>query len=72
MTNSLYSTWDNTFYPQIGKQGSWLIQIDCDTEKGGMKLNEKFLVDFGKEPDGPVRAHEIRYPGGDCTSDIFS
>jgi selenium-binding protein 1 len=72
VTNSLYSTWDNTFYPQIGKQGSWLIQIDCDTEKGGMRLNEKFLVDFGKEPDGPVRAHEMRYPGGDCTSDIFS
>ena len=72
VTNSLYSTWDNAFYPQIGKQGSWLVQIDCDTEKGGLKLNDKFLVDFGKEPDGPSRAHEVRYPGGDCTSDIFS
>jgi selenium-binding protein 1 len=72
VTNSLYSTWDNVFYPQIGKQGSWLVQIDCDTEKGGMKLNDKFLVDFAKEPDGPSRAHEVRYPGGDCTSDIFS
>lgn len=72
VTNSLYSTWDNVFYPQIGKQGSWLVQIDCDTEKGGMKLNDKFLVDFGKEPDGPSRAHEVRYPGGDCTSDIFN
>jgi selenium-binding protein 1 len=72
VTNSLYSTWDNTFYPEIGKQGSWMLQIDCDTDKGGLKLNEKFLVDFGKEPDGPSRAHEIRYPGGDCTSDIFS
>ncbi len=49
-----------------------MVQIDCDTEKGGMTLNEKFLVDFGKEPDGPSRAHEVRYPGGDCTSDIFS
>ena len=28
-------------------------------------------MDFGKEPDGPVLAHEVRYPGGDCTSDIF-
>jgi selenium-binding protein 1 len=72
VTNSLYSTWDNTFYPQIAKQGSWLVQIDCDTERGGMRLNENFLVDFGKEPAGPVRAHEIRYPGGDCSSDIFS
>jgi selenium-binding protein 1 len=71
-TNSLYSTWDNAFYPTLGKQGSWMIQIDCDTNKGGLKLNDKFLVDFGKEPDGPSRAHEVRYPGGDCTSDIFS
>lgn len=71
-TNSLYSTWDNVFYPEIKKQGSWLVQIDCDTDKGGVKLNENFLVDFGKEPGGPSRAHEIRYPGGDCTSDIFA
>ncbi len=71
-TNSLFSTWDNAFYPDLGKQGSWMVQFDCDTEKGGLKMNENFLVDFGKEPDGPSRAHEIRYPGGDCTSDIFS
>jgi selenium-binding protein 1 len=72
VTNSLYSTWDNVFYPQLGKQGSWLVQIDCNTEQGGLTINEKFFVDFGKEPNGPVRAHEVRYPGGDCTSDIFS
>jgi len=72
MTNSLYSTWDNAFYPDLGKQGSWMVQIDCDTDKGGLKVNENFLVDFGKEPDGPSRAHEVRYPGGDCSSDIFS
>jgi selenium-binding protein 1 len=72
VTNSLYSTWDNVFYPDLGKQGSWMARIDCDTDKGGMTLNDKFLVDFGKEPDGPSRAHEVRYPGGDCTSDIFS
>jgi selenium-binding protein 1 len=70
-TNSLYSTWDNAFYPDLKRQGSWLVQIDCDTAKGGLKLNENFLIDFGKEPGGPSRAHEIRYPGGDCTSDIF-
>ncbi len=72
VTNSLQSAWDNQFYPEISKAGSHLLQIDCDTEKGGLTLNEKFLVDFGKEPGGPARAHEMRYPGGDCTSDIFS
>ncbi len=29
------------------------------------------MVDFGKEPSGPARAHEMRYPGGDCTFDIW-
>jgi selenium-binding protein 1 len=72
VTNSLLSTWDNQFYPDMAKAGSHILQFDCDTQKGGMALNEAFLVDFGKEPDGPARAHEMRYPGGDCTSDIFT
>jgi len=71
VTSSLFSSWDNQFYPEIGKSGSYLLQIDCDTEKGGMTLNKRFSVDFGKEPDGPVRAHEIRFPFGDSTSDIW-
>ena len=55
----------------ISRNGSMMLQIDVDRENGGMTLNEEFLVDFGSEPDGPVLAHEIRYPGGDCTSDIY-
>lgn len=51
--------------------GSFMLQVDVNTEKGGLKLNEKFSIDFGAEPDGPVLAHEMRYPGGDCTSDIW-
>lgn len=72
VTNSLYSPWDNQFYPEMAKQGSYLLQLDCDTDRGGLALNEKFFVDFGAEPGGPARAHEIRFPGGDCTSDIWS
>lgn len=71
VTNSLYSVWDNQFYPDMAKSGSLLLQVDCNTEKGGLRLNEDFLIDFGREPTGPARAHEMRYPGGDCTSDIF-
>lgn len=48
-----------------------MMVIDVDTENGGLTLNKDFLVDFGKEPGGPVLAHEIRYPGGDCSSDIY-
>jgi selenium-binding protein 1 len=71
VTNSLFSSWDNQFYPNIAKHGSYLVQIDCDTDRGGLSLNEDFHVDFGREPHGPARAHEIRFPGGDCTSDIW-
>ena len=71
VTNSLYSSWDNQFYPDLPKTGAYLLQVDCDTENGGLKINENFYVDFGKEPGGPALAHEVRYPGGDCTSDIW-
>ncbi|MGH3088650.1 MAG: selenium-binding family protein [Rubrobacteraceae bacterium] len=72
VTNSLYSSWDNQFYPGIADKGSYLLKIDCDTDgDGGMKIDENFYVDFGTEPSGPARAHEMRYPGGDVTSDIW-
>lgn len=71
VTDSLFSTWDNQFYPSIARQGSLMMQIDADTENGGLTLNERFLVDFGKEPGGPARAHEMRFPMGDSTSDVW-
>ncbi|KAK2991659.1 hypothetical protein RJ640_025128 [Escallonia rubra] len=71
VTNSLFSKWDKQFYPEVVEKGSQMLQIDVDTEKGGLAINPKFYVDFGSEPDGPSLAHEMRYPGGDCTSDIW-
>lgn len=71
VTTSLLSSWDNQFYPNLAKTGSMMLALDCDTERGGLRLNPRFLVDFGKEPDGPARAHEIRFPNGDSTSDIW-
>lgn len=71
VTTSLYSSWDEQFYPEMVAKGSQLFKIDIDTLCGGMTLDKNFLVDFGDEPGGPVLAHEIRYPGGDCTSDIW-
>ena len=71
VTTSLFSTWDNQFYPGMKGGGSSMFQIDCDTVNGGMTINPNFHVDFGKEPKGPSRAHEMRYPGGDVTSDIW-
>ncbi|KAJ7393994.1 Methanethiol oxidase [Desmophyllum pertusum] len=71
VTTSLYSVWDNQFYPDLSKKGSMLLQVDVDSVHGGLKLNPDFCVDFGEEPDGPALAHEVRYPGGDCSSDIW-
>lgn len=71
VTNSLHSAWDRQFYPGMLEKGSQLLKVDVDTVNGGMALDEHFLVDFGTEPKGPALAHEMRYPGGDCTSDIW-
>jgi len=71
-TNSLYSAYDKQFYPDLVRNGGQMFRVDIDLDHGGkMKLNTDFLVDFGECQGGPARPHEMRYPGGDCTSDIF-
>jgi methanethiol oxidase len=67
VTNSLYSSWDNQFYPGLR---SWLLRIDCAPE-GGMAVDPDFFVDFHDRAQGPARAHEVRLQGGDCTTEIF-
>jgi methanethiol oxidase len=67
VSNSLYSSWDNQFYPGLQ---SWLLRVTCDPD-GGMELDRDFFVDFHDRPDGPARAHEVRLHGGDCTTEIF-
>ncbi|GAQ79370.1 selenium-binding protein [Klebsormidium nitens] len=72
VTNSLFSSWDNQFYPDLVSGGSHILKINVDKEKGGLTIDPDFFVDFGTEPEGPALAHEVRYPGGDCTSDIWT
>ena len=67
VSNSLYSTWDNQFYPGLH---SWLLRVNCDPD-GGMELDPDFIVDLHERPGGPARAHEVRLQGGDCTTEIF-
>lgn len=62
VTNSLFSTWDNQFYPGMD---SWMLKIDCHPD-GGISLDERFKVDFGS-----ARGHEIHLPSGDATTEIF-
>src|SRR4051794_39517943 len=67
VTNSLYSTWDNQFYPELR---SWLLRVNCGPD-GGMQLDRDFFVDFHDRPGGAARAHEVRLQNGDCTTEIF-
>ncbi|XP_064468751.1 methanethiol oxidase-like [Ornithodoros turicata] len=70
-TTSLYAAWDTIFYPDMIQKGAMLMQINVNTKTGGLDVNRNCLVDFGAEPEGPVLAHEIRFPGGDSTSDVW-
>jgi methanethiol oxidase len=67
VTNSLLSTWDNQFYPELR---SWLLRVNCGPD-GGMEIDPDFYVDLSERPGGPARAHEVRLQGGDCTTEIF-
>jgi selenium-binding protein 1 len=63
-TNSLYSSWDDQFYPEGGAGR----MVKCDVgENGGLTIDESFNV---KIPEG-YRAHQIRLEGGDCSTDSF-
>ena len=66
VTNSLFSTWDNQFYPGIK---GWLAKLDRQPD-GTYALDPDFYVDFHEQADG-ARPHEIHLPGGDCTTEIF-
>ena len=59
VTNSLFSAWDKQFFPEMEQQGSYMLQLDVDTERGGLSINHDFYIDFGAEPFGPVLAHEV-------------
>jgi methanethiol oxidase len=65
VSNSLYSTWDNQFYPGLR---SWLLRVECAAE-GGMRVDPDFFVDLYRRPAGPARARGVRLHNGDCMSE---
>jgi methanethiol oxidase len=66
-TNSLYSSWDNQFYPDLR---GWMVKLERQDD-GTYALDPEFFVDFSQVEGGPARPHEIHLPGGDCTTEIF-
>ena len=63
VTNSLYSSWDDQFYPD--KMTGWMVRIDADPN-GGMEFEPNFFVDFGE-----MRPHQVRLEGGDASTDSY-
>jgi len=63
LTNSLYRTWDEQFYPE-GIRG-WISKIDVD-ERGAMTLDPRCFVHV----DG-MRPHQVRLEAGDASSDSY-
>ena len=63
-TNSLYSTWDDQFYP--GHEGGQMVMARVG-DNGGFELDPDFYVEAPEN----FRLHQIRLEGGDCSSDSF-
>jgi selenium-binding protein 1 len=64
LTNSLYTPWDQQFYPD-GIRG-WMVKLDTKPE-GGMALDPRFFLDM----EAGMRPHQVRLEGGDASSDSF-
>jgi selenium-binding protein 1 len=62
-TNSLYTPWDEQFYPD-GIRG-WMVKVNV-RPGGGMELEPEFFL----ESDG-LRPHQVRLEGGDASSDSY-
>lgn len=67
LTNSLYGSWDDQFYPDGVEP--WLVKLDADTAHGGLSLDERFFP-HGEEFRGR-RVHQTRLQGGDASSDSY-
>ena len=63
VSNSLYKSWDEQFYPD-GIRG-WVAKIDARPE-GGIAVDPEFFVEFKDE-----RPHQIHLEGGDSSSDSY-
>ena len=63
VTNSLYRTWDDQFYPD-GVKG-WLAKADVGPN-GGLELDHAGFLQF----DG-MRPHQVHLEGGDASSDSY-
>ena len=62
LTNSLYRSWDEQFYPD-GIE-SWLVRLDAD-DAGGLRADPEFFIRTEQ------RSHQVHLEGGDSSSDSY-
>ncbi len=62
LTNSLYRSWDDQFYPD-GLE-SWAVKLDAG-EDGSLRPDARFFERFEQ------RAHQVHLQGGDASSDSY-
>jgi len=63
VTNSLYTSWDEQFYPE-GLRG-WMVKLDTLPD-GGLQIDKNFFMEFDD-----LRPHQVRLQGGDASSDSY-
>ena len=63
VTNGLYSTWDDQFYPDLLE--GWMIRINANSD-GGIELDPNFFLQTGE-----MRVHQVRLEGGDASTDSY-
>lgn len=66
LTNSLYGSWDDQFYPD--GVGAWMTKLDVNTD-GGLSIDQGFFP-HDEEFRG-LRVHQVRLQGGDASSDSY-
>jgi selenium-binding protein 1 len=64
VTNSLYGSWDDQFYPD--GVGAWMAKLDSGQD---FAFDERFFP-RGADFRG-LRAHQTRLQGGDASSDSY-
>jgi selenium-binding protein 1 len=67
LTNSIYASWDDTFYPD--GVGAWVAKLDADLDAGGLTADPRFFPN-GDDFRGQ-RVHQTRLQAGDASSDSY-
>jgi selenium-binding protein 1 len=63
LTNGLYSSWDDQFYPELME--GWMVRLNPGPD-GGLLLDKDFFVQTGE-----LRLHQVRLEGGDASTDSY-